>query len=233
MTLKASETALTECDITAHALAMIDEEGLGKFSIRRLAQAMNVYPTAVLWHIGSRDDLLAKVVEKVLENLPPDTSGLTWQQSLLAIALDYRGAVKAHPNISPLLGADLTSNAGVNFGFVEAILEALAGAGYSGQAIVDAYNSFSGAFIGFVTLEFSPQPKNSGKALKSDILRRLDDLSEQEFPHLTSLRTQMTDKAFVTRWSSGNEAPMEEAYHALIEMLVRSLDKKKQDFKGI
>ena len=210
--------------ITEKALALIDRVGLGGFSLRKLAREMDLYPNALLWHVDSRDALLARVVSRVLKDVPPDTRGQYWQDSLVEIAYCYRRAVQQHPNIAPLLGADLTSNAGVNLDLVEAILAALHQTGKRGEKLVQAYNSFTGAVVGFVTLEFSPPPSDGGLNLEEELKEALAQPDRSQHPVLASLVPQMTDCAFITRWSGGATKPMDDAFDNLLETLIRGLE---------
>ena len=218
-----SETELNADQITEKALALIDEEGLSGFSLRKLARVMEIYPNALLWHVESRDALLARVVALVLKDVPPDTGGQIWQDSLAEIAYCYRRAVQQHPNIAPLLGADLTSNAGVNLDLVEAILAALHQTGKRGEKLVQAYNSFTGAVVGFVTLEFSPPPSDGGLNLETELKEVLEDPDRGTYPILAGLAPQMTNKAFITRWSGGATHPMDDAFDNLLETLIQGL----------
>lgn len=56
------EKRLTEQKIVAAALEHIDAVGLAKFSLRDVARALDVYPTAVYWYVKTRDELLGRVV---------------------------------------------------------------------------------------------------------------------------------------------------------------------------
>ncbi|MGW5098058.1 TetR/AcrR family transcriptional regulator [Streptomyces nodosus] len=49
---------LDQGQIVAAALQMLDAEGLGDFSMRKLATELNVTPMAIYWHVDSKDDVL-------------------------------------------------------------------------------------------------------------------------------------------------------------------------------
>ncbi|MCG8593499.1 MAG: TetR family transcriptional regulator [Kiloniellales bacterium] len=107
------------------ALGLIDREGLTGFSVRRLASNLGVYPAAVYWHLGRRNDILAAVVDHVLKEVGKAPAAPSWEESLRRICFAYRAALRCHPNVAPLLGADLTSNLGVPLDFVESVFAAL------------------------------------------------------------------------------------------------------------
>ena len=61
---------MTEVSITAVALDLIDREGLEKFSLRNLAAALGVYPSAVYWYLPSKDAVAAAVMSMVSQSGP-------------------------------------------------------------------------------------------------------------------------------------------------------------------
>lgn len=218
----------TKNEITAEtiirtALAMIDKGGLSAFSIRKVASELEVYPTAVLWHVGSRDRLLGMIVHHVMNPSSMKEHKGPWRDRLQAIAADYRQAVRNHPAIAPLLGADLTSNAGVSLEFIESILAAFADAGVATDRLVESYNAFAGAVIGFVTLELSPEPDDGVQDLREQLTQSLEGASPDRFPLTSSLKDQLADKAFVTRWTSGASAPMDKAFNHMVASLINGL----------
>jgi len=48
--------ALSKERIVEAALAQIDRDGLAAFSLRDVARALGVYPTALYWHVPGRND---------------------------------------------------------------------------------------------------------------------------------------------------------------------------------
>jgi len=55
--------------IIAAAIEQIDRNGLMGFSLRDVARSLGVYPSAVYWHVATRDDLLASVVEATMADV--------------------------------------------------------------------------------------------------------------------------------------------------------------------
>lgn len=56
-------------DIVDAALRLLDELGLPDLSMRRLADALGVQPSALYWHVASKQELLAAVSERILAPL--------------------------------------------------------------------------------------------------------------------------------------------------------------------
>lgn len=86
------------------ALKIIDEEGLEAVSIRRLGRELNVQGISLYHHFQSKDEILAGVAQLALAEVRTPASGdLPWRQWLLANTLNYRRALKEHPNLTPVL----------------------------------------------------------------------------------------------------------------------------------
>ncbi|MDQ1037368.1 AcrR family transcriptional regulator [Streptomyces sp. V3I8] len=96
--------------ITAVTAALLDAEGLAKFSMRRLAAELNVTAMSVYWYVDTKDDLLELALDAVygeLELPDPDAGEEDWRDQLRAIASGYRALLVRHPWVSPLAGTFL------------------------------------------------------------------------------------------------------------------------------
>ena len=90
--------------IVTAALALIDADGLGAFSTRRLAAALGVQGPSLYHHFANRDAILDAVADSVTATV--DTSFFArhdWLEALRRWAWSYRQALTAHPNVVPYL----------------------------------------------------------------------------------------------------------------------------------
>ena len=55
-------TGLDRADMVATALALVENEGPGALTMRRLAAELDVTTNTVYWHVGSRDALIAEII---------------------------------------------------------------------------------------------------------------------------------------------------------------------------
>ncbi|MFI1729285.1 TetR/AcrR family transcriptional regulator [Streptomyces acidicola] len=107
--------------IVATAVALLDAEGLAKFSMRRLAAELNVTAMSVYWYVDTKDDLLELALDTVFAEtgvpatIPGDEEESTadWRDLLRELAVDYRAVLVRHPWVSPLAGTFL--NIGPNY----------------------------------------------------------------------------------------------------------------------
>jgi len=86
------------------ALAIADAEGLEALSIRRLAQELGVTPMALYWHFKSKDDLLAALADRVVQevDLAVDRS-LDWLEQVRRLIESFLATLRRHPSACSLL----------------------------------------------------------------------------------------------------------------------------------
>ncbi|TGB10424.1 TetR/AcrR family transcriptional regulator [Streptomyces sp. MZ04] len=110
-------TGLDRDRITEATVRLLDEEGLAKFSMRRLAAELNVTAMSVYWYVDTKDDLLELALDAAAGemNLPDAESVVPgrWRESLRELAQEYRALLVRHAWVSPLVGTFL--NIGPNW----------------------------------------------------------------------------------------------------------------------
>ena len=93
-------TRLTIDEIVDEALALIDEQGLDSFSMRRLGVALGVDPMAIYHHLANKQAVVTHVVERVLRAMPVPDANAPWDQQVRNWAHSYRAVVTAHPELT-------------------------------------------------------------------------------------------------------------------------------------
>ncbi|MFI5668943.1 TetR/AcrR family transcriptional regulator [Streptomyces sp. NPDC051704] len=93
--------------IVEAAGALVDAEGLGAVSTRRLAAALGVSGPSLYNHFRTKDEILDAVADAVsarvdLSMFEPG-AGRDWRDALHDWAHSYRDALSDHPNIVPVL----------------------------------------------------------------------------------------------------------------------------------
>jgi TetR/AcrR family transcriptional regulator, tetracycline repressor protein len=221
---KQRERMLNRETVIAAALAEIDRSGLENFSLRNLAKALGVFPTAVSWYVPGRSHLLAEVARKVLEDITPPGFHDSWQGYLREFLRRFRQAIRRHPNVAPLIGSQLVANPAVDLEFIERLLAALAHGGLSGVRLVAAYNAVIAAAVGFTTQEFAPIPAENTAAWQKEIRDRLQSVSDTRYPQLARNMKLLGNKAFTLRWQNGTDAPLDASFEAFVDIVVLGLE---------
>jgi len=68
--------------ITEAALAQIDQRGLDAWSLRDVARSLGVYPTAIYWYVGGKNQLLSEVCALAMRTVTPPRRKGRWQDWL-------------------------------------------------------------------------------------------------------------------------------------------------------
>jgi TetR/AcrR family transcriptional regulator, tetracycline repressor protein len=211
--------------IVEAALELIDKSGLEKFSVREVARTLKVFPTAIYWHVsGGRNGLLAEVVARALRDVAPSFGPRDdWEQWIRSVFERYRESLQRHPNVAPLIGAQLVSNAGVNPVLVERVLAALESAGFRGKRLVDTYNTVIAALLGYVTLEMAPAPADDAGGWAQSFEEKIRSLPAAEYPRLVANLDRLANRAFIVRWQSGNQVPLDDGFRMYVDTVVAGL----------
>lgn len=221
----AAGAGLTRERIIAAALALLDERGLEAFSVRDLARGLGVYPAAIYWRVPTRNALLAAMVAEVLAGIEPDLPPEPWQDWLRALFRAYRAAVRRHPNIAPVIGAQLVSNTGIDLARTEKLLAVLHAAGFRQGRLIAAFNVVIAAQLGFVTLEFAPAPAEDAAGFEAEMQALLGAVDAAAHPLLAAHLPRMANRSFTLRWQNGREVPLDAAFEAYVETVIAGLER--------
>lgn len=86
----------------------MDRDGHEALTFRALAEALHVTPMAVAYHVGTRDQLLAKLVAHVYAGVSAAPSIEDPRQRVRALLRRYCERVVAHPKLTAFLLGDLS-----------------------------------------------------------------------------------------------------------------------------
>ena len=218
--------------VTRGALTLIDAKGLDALTLRSLATELGVSPATIHWHINSKENLLANVTSLVLRGVAPQRGKRTWQEWIAELFLRFRKAIRRHPNVSALVGAQLVSNASMQIEVVEGVLTCLEEAGFQGQYLVEAYNCTVAAMLGFVTIEFAPLPSYDPLGWSSEMRERVHSIRPLDHPVLARWLSLLANKAFIVRWENGVTAPMETSFRRHIGVLIAGIESFAQEVRN-
>lgn len=103
-------------DVITTALHLLDETGLPDLTMRRLAAALDVQPSALYWHFPDKQTLLAAVSDRIIDHAPslhlPDDS--TWADRAFAEARGLRDALLSYRDGAELVASSLALGLGGN-----------------------------------------------------------------------------------------------------------------------
>ncbi|MER6471844.1 TetR/AcrR family transcriptional regulator [Streptomyces collinus] len=192
--------------IVETARELVDAEGLAAVSTRRLAARLGVSGPSLYNHFRTKDEILEVVADSVsaLVDLSMFEDGRDWRTALHDWAVSYRAALRAHPNIVPVLArgpgrrpaalrlADAVYGAMVDAGWPPAQATSI-GALMRYFIMGSALGSFAGGFVddasaydpadyphlGQAHLLADQQEKIDERAFETGLTALLDGLAQQ------------------------------------------------------
>ena len=97
---RAGQEALSRGRILDAALRLVNEEGMGALSMRRLGAELGVNPMSIYHHLPGKGAVISGLVELVFSGMRVRYSdGSPWQDQVRAWAETYRDLVRSHPNL--------------------------------------------------------------------------------------------------------------------------------------
>lgn len=144
---------------------LIDEQGIGAASMRSVAARLGVRAMSLYKYVGNRDELFDAVVDLVVNELADDPEVQQhpddgWRAYLESMARGVRRYARAHPHAFPLVATRPKDAPWINpplrsVRWVEAMLTALAGEGFTDDQLLFAYRTFNSFLLGSLLLETS------------------------------------------------------------------------------
>ena len=174
----------TREQLQAAALAIVDAQGLAALSMRSLAATLGTGAMTIYNYLRDRDELDALVVEAVLAQARwPAVAGVDWQQDVRLIARGFWQAIKAHPDVIPLI----LTRRGLHEAAVEgaeALLRALAASDRSGLALLAAFRIVMGFILGLAQAQLA-RPRTGNEPAAT--IERFRGLDPALFPRLIEI----------------------------------------------
>ena len=180
---RVGQEALTRVRILDAALRLVDEEGMGALSMRRLAGELGVDPMAIYHHVPNKKAVLSGLVENVFSEMRvPDGTGREggWKERVRVWARDFRALVLAHPNLVSYLVSNPDAVATATLESTEELYAAFEEAGMQPGTVVRATDLIVDYVNGFALAESSGAL--GGPDERREMLNLLDSLPEDVLP---------------------------------------------------
>jgi len=88
---------LTRGQIVDAAIALLDADGLDGLNMRALGKRLGSAATAVYWHVGSKDNLIALAGDQVWHEIAlPDLATVDWRTAATRMATDLHAMLNRH-----------------------------------------------------------------------------------------------------------------------------------------
>ena len=98
-----AKAPLTREAILDAAFRVLDREGAGGLSMRRVAEELGTGVASLYWHVASKDALIDLIIDRVAGEVPlPEPDPDRWQEQLRDWLLEVRRVFQRHPGVATL-----------------------------------------------------------------------------------------------------------------------------------
>jgi AcrR family transcriptional regulator len=166
--------------ILDRAVALIEREGPGALSMRRLGSSLGVEGMAIYHHFNGREELLGAIGDRLLQPLHELELGDEWREACRRFATALRDVAVARPATFQLLGLQPFDSPS-SLAPVERLLGVLVAAGFTPPAALAVYRATVSYARGYALAEATGFTVD---AAHPEGRRRLAALPRSEFPIL-------------------------------------------------
>jgi AcrR family transcriptional regulator len=156
--LTARRVGLDRDDVVDAALALVESEGAGALTMRRLAAELDVTTTTIYWHAGNRDELVLALITRLSDRLAERTvTGSTPAERVLSAATNIWDSARAHRHVTAL-AYQIGAASVLELPLEVALARDLEAAGLRGVAVRDALRAIVMCTAGFLVVALRARP---------------------------------------------------------------------------
>lgn len=186
---------LTKAIIIDAAMRVVEENGPGALTLRRLGSELGTDHTAVLRHFRAKDEIVLGLAERLMsEALAQFAPAPGWRETLAGLARQVRQACVRHPSVA-VLAAARVSRSPDEFRGADTVIAALAEAGLHGRQAALIYRAVTdlalaaGAYEAGVLLLDESARDGDRHAMGREYLLA----SPRDFPHLAAVAPYLAE----------------------------------------
>lgn len=178
---------LTAERVVVGAVALADEIGINAFTIRKLADSIDVKPMTIYHYLPNKEAIIDGMVSQVFSEIDLPPSDLAWRQAILVRSRSMRRVLAKHRWASPLMESR-TSAGAATLRHHDAVLGCFRTAGFSLVATSHAYAVIDAFIYGFA-LQEATLPATGGAEMAELMTQMADLMPVNEYPHLAEFTT--------------------------------------------
>ncbi|WP_443042599.1 TetR/AcrR family transcriptional regulator [Streptomyces sp. NBC_00344] len=187
--------------IVATARRVIEDEGIGALSMRRVAREIGVTPMALYHHVRDKDELLMLTLSGIAEGFPRPGLPEEPRARILAVAVHMHSTLDKIPWVVEILAlGDLTDKAAL--WMVDEIIGAAMACGLSETGAVRAYRTIWHYIYGDLVFRSAQAKRNTEQPdRRRHFPELLTDDDAVALPHLTAVAgrwIEMTESYDIT-----------------------------------
>jgi AcrR family transcriptional regulator len=172
--------------ILRSASKLVEDEGMSAFSMRRLAQELDVWPMSIYRYFQNKDELLDAMAASATEHIAVPSPRASWQSQLRSLLRASREAMEGDPSAigSRFPSVFLTPG---TLRLSEAGMRILQSTGLDPAEAASAWRMLWSYTFGFATFRVAPTPEEAVRRTRSAIAA----LSEEQYPTLLAAADEL------------------------------------------
>jgi len=176
---------LTRERVFLAAIDLVDREGLGTLTMRRLGRELGVEAMSLYKHVANKEEILDGIVELVVGEIaiPPD--GAEWKEAMRRRAISAREVLSRHSWAIGLLEAR-DSKGPTALRYLDAVLGNLRSAGFSIENAAHAFWLLDSFVYGHVIQE-TRLPINTSEKVSESSGSNVEQITRDQYPHLVEI----------------------------------------------
>ena len=203
---------LTRARVVEAAVALADEAGLSKVTMRAVAGRVGVEAMSLYNHVENRDALVDGMVEAVFAEIPLPAREASWTDALRERAISVRAALLRHPWAIGLMDSRRRSGP-ATYRHHDAVLAVLRDGGFSVTGAVHAVSLLDSYVYGYALQE---------RSLSVGAEESLQELARSVLAELPDGRYPFLAEAAAVRATSG-EDELETEFRFGLDLTLRAL----------
>ncbi|WP_040687388.1 TetR/AcrR family transcriptional regulator C-terminal domain-containing protein [Nocardia vinacea] len=170
--------------IVAAAIEVLDAEGLGALSMRKLGAKLDAGATSLYWHVANKDELLELVLDEIWGLVRiPDPDQASWREVVTTYAYNFRLTMLDHTWVTTLIGS-LPSVGPKAFELSDRLRRSFISAGFTGVDIYLASGTVTSYVLGQVIPEITAAKAFGDKGLDKDMVLDVMDELASDYPEM-------------------------------------------------
>ncbi|MCV7438675.1 TetR/AcrR family transcriptional regulator C-terminal domain-containing protein [Mycobacterium seoulense] len=177
----------TVSEVRAHAMGIVDRDGLSALNMRSLATALGTGPMTLYNYVRDREELEALVAEAVLADVKLPAPSDDWLVDVKSIAIAVWESMRRHRNAVPLVLTRRTVS-NESFAPAEQLVAALVRGGLADHDLLAAFRGVLSLIMGAAQVELAgPAAVGVPEQANIDAASRIGRLADNDHPHLAAL----------------------------------------------
>jgi TetR/AcrR family tetracycline transcriptional repressor len=204
---------LTRGAIVDAALRLLDRDGIGGLSMRKLAQELDVGTASLYWHVRDKEELLGLLLDRIVgEAEVPDPEPDNWREQVKELGRENRRLLQRHRDAAQISLGRIPVGP-ESMPVLERNLAILVAAGLPPRVVALAADMFA-LYVGGFAFEESMGNEQADVAQLAEYFR---SLPADEFPTLVALADDLV------------AGDADERFEFALELLIRGLEAMAAD----